>query len=221
MKFRSSPSEREHLLERALRLYTGDYVADRVLRLGPAAFALGVDGIPLTAMCVELVPSSAVKAFRGELQGFFSEYLSTISNAAVEEGGMLDSFLGEVVIACWGLDGKPGREEKACRAAQKIRWGMKGLLKKFDLDAALGIGISSGNAHVGNVGSEQRLKFSVIGDVPNAASRLAVVGLETSRMVVLDATTASGLRGDLRALVHPFARSLPAATSSPHFYLAE
>ena len=105
------------------------------------------------------------------------DYLSDMSSALIEHRGTIDKFIGDAVMAFWGA---PHFNEEhpadACRAAlaclkrmeerRKI-WATQG---KADLHVR--IGINTGRVVVGNIGSDQRIDYTVIGDPVNLASRL-------------------------------------------------
>ena len=109
-----------------------------------------------------------------EIVPVLTAYLSAVSRAIVEEKGTIDKFIGDAVMAFWGAPLPDERHaEAACRAALACRRAMAALP---GLPAGeplrLRIGINTGPMLVGNVGSEERLNYTVIGDSVNLASRL-------------------------------------------------
>ena len=109
-----------------------------------------------------------------EIVPVLTAYLSAVSKAIVEEKGTIDKFIGDAVMAFWGAPLPDERHaEAACRAALACRRAMAALP---GLPAGeplrLRIGINTGPMLVGNVGSEERLNYTVIGDSVNLASRL-------------------------------------------------
>ncbi|AFL50928.1 adenylate cyclase [Sinorhizobium fredii] len=117
----------------------------------------------------------------------------TIAVAAVHaEGGTVDKFIGDAVMAIWNAPGKQAdHAARACRAAVAIRRAMHD-----DPPIATGenairvrIGINSGTALIGNIGSAERLSYTAIGDTVNLASRLVSVAKERGvEIVISDAT---------------------------------
>ncbi|HXQ40437.1 MAG TPA: adenylate/guanylate cyclase domain-containing protein [Candidatus Udaeobacter sp.] len=101
-------------------------------------------------------------------------YLSAASKAIVEEKGTIDKFIGDAVMAFWGAPLPDERHaEAACRAALACRRAMANLPGMAAGEHLhLRIGINTGPMLVGNVGSEERLNYTVIGDSVNLASRL-------------------------------------------------
>jgi adenylate cyclase len=119
------------------------------------------------------------KAEAGVVVAWLNEYLGKMTDVVFECEGTLDKFIGDAVMAFWGA---PVRTEdhalRAVRAAMKMtdalvqlkaKWVREG---KFGQETAIGIGINTGKVIVGNIGSEKRLDYTVIGDNVNLASRI-------------------------------------------------
>jgi adenylate cyclase len=106
-----------------------------------------------------------------------TEYLNAASRAVVEQGGTIDKFIGDAVMAFWGAPVANARHaEAACRAALACQRAMPLLRAPGAAGESaalrLRIGINTGSMLVGNIGSEERLNYTVIGDSVNLASRL-------------------------------------------------
>jgi adenylate cyclase len=111
-----------------------------------------------------------------------NEYLSRMVAAVFENGGTLDKFIGDAVMAVWGNVSSRGMAEDA-KAAVRTALAMRRELRKLNEswraqgveELAFGIGINHGEAVIGNIGSyepHERLDPTVIGDAVNLASRL-------------------------------------------------
>jgi adenylate cyclase len=111
-----------------------------------------------------------------------NEYLSRMVAAVFENGGTLDKFIGDAVMAVWGNVSSRGVAEDA-KAAVRTALAMRRELRKLNEswraqgveELAFGIGINHGEAVIGNIGSyepHERLDPTVIGDAVNLASRL-------------------------------------------------
>jgi adenylate cyclase len=108
-----------------------------------------------------------------------NEYFDAMVRIVFGNKGTLDKFIGDAVMAHWGSIVTEGPEVDACRAvstAVKMRkslaelnvdWKRRGML-----ELAFGIGVNHGDAIVGNLGCEEKMEVSVIGDAVNLASRL-------------------------------------------------
>jgi adenylate cyclase len=118
-----------------------------------------------------------------ELTHFLNSLFTPLSNIILEEQGTIDKFMGDAVMAFWNapLDDK-AHASHACSAALRMMREMEDLNQRWREEAEakgkqfqpvkLGIGLNTGVCCVGNLGSETRFDYSVIGDNVNVASRL-------------------------------------------------
>jgi adenylate cyclase len=126
-----------------------------------------------------------------------TEYLSSASHAILEQGGTIDKFIGDAVMAFWGAPVANVRHaEAACRAALACQRAMASLRAPGETGEAsplqLRIGINTGAMLVGNIGSEERLNYTVIGDSVNLASRLESINkLYGTAIIIGEATRAA------------------------------
>ncbi|MDR0942415.1 MAG: hypothetical protein LBM19_02235 [Holosporales bacterium] len=106
-----------------------------------------------------------------------SEYFNELTKKIMERNGIIDKYIGDSIMAIWGAP-TPNENQviDACYAALECQDILKGLRKKWE---ALGkpplptrIGLHTGQAIVGNIGSQDRMNFTAIGDAVNVASRL-------------------------------------------------
>src|SRR6266478_6459726 len=125
-----------------------------------------------------------------------SSYLDTMSREVSSHGGTIDKFIGDAVMAFWGAPAtNADHGVDACRAALACQRGLRdsGLTDDGGRPLRVRIGVNSGDMLVGNIGSEVRLNYTVIGDAVNVASRLEgankhygtqiLIGAETKRLV--------------------------------------
>jgi adenylate cyclase len=108
-------------------------------------------------------------------------YFTRVCEPILAQGGMINKFIGDAVMAVFGAPAVfPDHAERAIRAAltmkataQEFRVWMQERFPATDLpEFRIGIGVHSGEAVVGNIGSTQRMEYTVIGDMVNIASRL-------------------------------------------------
>jgi adenylate cyclase len=112
-----------------------------------------------------------------ELVHFMNEYLSAMTDIIQEQGGFVDKYIGDAIVAVFGapLD-DPNHAENAVSAALRCHDRLLKLNRepaewqRFTLRQR--IGLNSGDALVGNIGSRQRFNYTVMGDTVNVASRL-------------------------------------------------
>ncbi|MCP9772882.1 adenylate/guanylate cyclase domain-containing protein [Synechococcus sp. Tobar12-5m-g] len=115
----------------------------------------------------------------GELFSLLNRYFETMAAAVLEEQGLLDKFIGDTLMAEFGVPRSRGDREEA-RAAVRAALSMQRRLETLNAELAAtgqpplrhGIGLHVGDVIAGNLGSSQRLEFTVVGATVNVASRL-------------------------------------------------
>ncbi len=115
-----------------------------------------------------------------ELRIFLNQFFELFANTVFTARGTLDKFMGDAALVLFGAPVNIEQPEiSAVETAIKILSGFKSLRKEWQKESlyfkniSIGIGISSGMVYLGNVGSERRLDFTVIGTNVNIAQRLA------------------------------------------------
>jgi len=109
-----------------------------------------------------------------------NEYFSDMVGIVLQEGGTLQKFIGDAIMAAWGDTHSDGIDVDARRAVQaalqmrpalaKLNGRWKGSPDRMNL--AIGIGVNHGEVIVGNIGHPKRMEFTVLGDSVNLAARL-------------------------------------------------
>ena len=116
-----------------------------------------------------------------EITTFLNIFLTPMTDSLQESKATIDKYIGDAIVAFWNapLDDE-AHEKNAVRAVLKMNARLEELNIKYKIqddvkwpdDVAMGIGINSGICCVGNLGSEQRFSYSMIGDAANLASRI-------------------------------------------------
>lgn len=106
-----------------------------------------------------------------------TEYFSEMVECVFRHGGTLDKFIGDSVMAQWGAPiGEPDDCDRAMSAALDMMAELDRLNTRWRAQGrptlAIGIGLNVGDVFAGNIGSERRLEYTVIGDPVNVSSRL-------------------------------------------------
>jgi adenylate cyclase len=112
-----------------------------------------------------------------EIASLLTSYFTEMVEIVFEHGGTLDKFIGDALMALWGAP--LAREDDVDRATQ-AGLAMQRRLERLNRDSAsqgrptleIGIGLDVGEVFAGNIGSERRLEYTVIGDAVNTAARL-------------------------------------------------
>jgi len=111
------------------------------------------------------------------LTTLLNDYLSDMTDIILDEGGTVDKYLGDAIVAFWNapLD-QPDHASRACRAALRCQQRLEERAEDYRSRSGSAlkarIGIHTGEVIVGNMGSRTRFDYSMIGDAANLASRL-------------------------------------------------
>ncbi|PYU87519.1 MAG: hypothetical protein DMG51_01980, partial [Acidobacteria bacterium] len=112
-----------------------------------------------------------------DLANFLNQYLSDMTRLVFEHHGTLDKYIGDAVMAFWGAPfEEPGHAARACNTALKMMERVREMQKKWESEGKphldIGIGLNTGVASVGNMGSALRYGYTALGDTVNLSSRL-------------------------------------------------
>ena len=111
------------------------------------------------------------------LREYINQYLTRMSACIAQHGGTLDKFMGDAVMAFWGAPvPQKNHAQLALLAAQDMLIAAAELNKEFQTRGwpalKIGVGLNTGSVRVGDMGSQQRRAYTVIGDAVNLASRI-------------------------------------------------
>ncbi len=183
--------------------YLTPALAEQLLS-NPDALALGGTLQRVTILMSDLRGFTALSERLGP-QGtvtVLNRYLGRMTEVIVEEGGTIDEFLGDAILVLFGAPvARPDDAERAVRCALRMQAAMEG----FNEDSAalglpaleMGIGLCTGDVVAGNIGSEQRAKYGVVGDPVNTAAR--VESLTVGGQVLVAGSTVEAVGTSLRA----------------------
>jgi len=123
-----------------------------------------------------------------EVVTLLNELFSLLTEIVFRHGGTVDKFIGDCIMAVWGAPvGTPDHAERALAAAEDmmrfLENGNELWRTRFGVEVRLGIGVNSGEAIVGNIGSDKRMEYTVIGDVVNVAARLEAIAAPNQVLV--------------------------------------
>ena len=178
-------SEAFNAMLRALRwfeLYVPKKIVEHLVRHGDTREMIS-DSRNITVMFTDMAGFSTISQDMSahEVADLVNNHFALIGECIDAEGGMIDKFIGDSVMAIWGAPEKQKhRAERACRAALAIAVAIREDNKKRRADGkpAIGIriGIHTGNVTVGNIGAPGRINYTVIGDAVNIGERLEQLG---------------------------------------------
>jgi class 3 adenylate cyclase len=179
-------------LDTLFRPYLPSVVADRI-HSEPAVTQLGGRERDLTVLFADLAGFTTFSETRspGEVISMLNSYWAEIVPAIDQAGGVVEQFAGDGVMAIFNTAGdQPDHAERASRAALTITEVARRVVGAHPDWPLFRVGVNTGSAVVGNVGSEERHSFAVIGDTTNVAARL-LSAAEAGQVVVAGSTWAA------------------------------
>ena len=193
-------------VQHAFRHYLAPSLVDQMME-NPDALKLGGDKRWITVMFTDIAGfttiSESLKDSPEKLIELMNRYLTLMSGVVSGNEGYVDKFIGDAVMAVWGA---PLAVENAERKAVESALQCQEALAVFNRDVVgdylssgkLGtrIGIATGFAVAGNMGSAQRLNYTVTGDMVNLSARLEGANKEYGTYIMISELTADGLGED-------------------------
>ncbi len=153
-----------------------------------------------TSMSEEMPPAQVVS--------FLNDYFSEMVEAVFEQGGVLDKFMGDGLMAVFGsMSDMPDHPRRAVLTALR----MKSLLGKIngnramhgDPPISIGIGVHTADVIVGNIGSRRRLEYTVIGDGVNTCSRVQALNKEFGTTILITESTWESVKDEFECRAMP------------------
>ena len=171
-------------LRAAFAHYVAPGVVDRIVA-DPSRVRLGGERRELTVMFCDIRGfSGAAENLEPEvLSEYLNEYFTPMTRIVLEAGGMLDKYIGDALMAVYGAPLEVSdHAERACRSALAMLEALGPLNASFTgrgLPAiGIGVGLSTGPMSVGNMGSQARFDYTVLGDAVNLGARLEALTRE-------------------------------------------
>ncbi|MGY8679105.1 adenylate/guanylate cyclase domain-containing protein [Bradyrhizobium sp. UFLA05-153] len=166
----------ERFLRRSFALYLAPQVIESMVASGKMP-ALGGEMRNVTVFFSDLAGFSAIaeKMAPGELVALMNEYLSAMTDVIESHGGYVDKYIGDSIVAVFGAPvADPDHARNAVRAALACTARLDELNRSHAAFESLAhrIGLNTGEAVVGNIGSRRRFNYTVMSDTVNVASRL-------------------------------------------------
>lgn len=177
----------EQRQRRRLRTLLGSYVSEQIAEVivnQPESLAAAMRGErrPVTVLFSDLRGFTRLSEERppDALVAQLNEYMHATVDCILAEGGTVQKFIGDAILAVWGDTHSAGDAEDASRAvaaalamdAALVRLNAEWAARPDRVPLRMGVGLQHGVVTVGNIGHPRRMEFGVLGDAVNTASRL-------------------------------------------------
>jgi len=196
MGYRFRTEEREkRWIKKTFSYYLSPQVISELIS-NPEKLKLGGERKNLTVLFSDIrgFTSLSERLNPEETVGILNEYLSSMTEIVFKYNGTLDKFIGDAIMAFWGAPiPQEDHAEKAVFCAIEMIEKLAQLQEQWKQQNKpiidIGIGINTGEMVVGNMGSSQRMDYTVIGDNVNLASRLETLNKQYGTKIIISETT--------------------------------
>jgi adenylate cyclase len=203
---------REQLQRHRIRAAFGQYLAPSLveqLAHSHETLTLGGEDREMTIMFSDVRGFTTIsEIYKDDPQGLttlMNNFLTPMTNAIIDHNGTIDKYIGDAIMAFWNAPLRdPAHEINACEAALEMLARVDTInerRKKEALESGqrfiplkIGVGLNSGRCVVGNMGSDLRFNYSVLGDCVNLASRLEGQSKNYDVPIVIGSKTAQAAR---------------------------
>jgi adenylate cyclase len=194
-------NKQKRFIKKALGYYLSESVMTEVLK-DPKRLALGGQRKEISVLFSDIAGFTTIseKTPPETLALLLNKYLTRMTKLVFKFNGVLDKYIGDAVMAFWGAPiSDPDHAFKACETAMEMQREIQNVKQDWkeyaDADFGVRIGINSGEAVVGNMGSEMRFDYSLLGDTVNLGSRLEGINKEYGTKVMISEFTYEKVKG--------------------------
>ena len=203
---------REQAQRRRIRSAFGQYLSPALveqLAQSPEKLVLGGEEREMTIMFSDVRGFTTIaESYKRDPQGLtalMNRFLTPLTNAILDRKGTIDKYMGDAIMAFWNapLD-DASHQINACEAALDMLERIEALNKEREIEAQngghvyipinVGVGLNTGTCVVGNMGSNLRFDYSVLGDSVNLASRLEGQSKEYGFPIIIGSNTALAVK---------------------------
>lgn len=127
---------------------------------------------------------------------FLNAYFAKIADVVAEHGGIINKFMGDAILAVFGIDGGSTYVEQAVDTAWDILMHTNSATMRDGTKFDIGIGVHKGRAAAGTIGSSERFEYTFIGDAVNTASRLDGLSKRLNYKIIISSDVFGNLARD-------------------------
>ena len=221
----ATEGRQKRFIKTAFRQYLSPAVIEQLIA-NPDRMTLGGELRELTIFFSDLQGFTSISEGLGpqELTAFLNTYLTAMTDIILEEGGTVDKYEGDAIIAFWNapLD-QPDHATRAVRTALRCQRKLAEMRPLFDAmvhrEVIMRVGLNTGPAVVGNMGSNSRFDYTMLGDAVNLASRLEGINKQFGTQTMISQATRDAMGETIAARtlarVAVVGRAEPVVVSEP------
>ncbi|MEK7151277.1 MAG: adenylate/guanylate cyclase domain-containing protein [Patescibacteria group bacterium] len=197
-----STHKEKKFIQESFSRYLAPEVVGELIK-DPSRLKLGGERKNITILFSDIrgFTSISEKMSPEQLTSFMNRYLSAMAEVVFRHGGVVDKYIGDAVMAFWGA---PVADEKHALHGVLTALDMMSSLNEVNRknkelgepEINIGVGLNSGDVTVGNMGSERRFNYTVLGDNVNLASRLEGLNKNYETNIIISQATLSMLDQD-------------------------
>ncbi|MHC8509271.1 MAG: GAF domain-containing protein [Rhodospirillales bacterium] len=195
----------EKRMKSTMSRYMDPGIADRLMGDGGGEDILGGKLVEATVLFSDIrgfTPITEKLGAQGTV-AFLNEYFTLMVECITNEEGMLDKFIGDAVMAAFGLpiqhEDDPDRAMRASiEMLRAVREFSEARVKRNELPVDMGIGLNTGMVVSGNIGSPKRMDYTMIGDGVNLAARIESACKQYAARLLISGNTHEKLHGTYR-----------------------
>lgn len=201
--YRYLTEERERKkIKGAFSYYVSKSVVNEMLK-DPKRLKLGGDKRDLSVLFSDIRGFTTISESLSpeELVSLLNEYLTVMTDIVFKYEGTLDKYMGDAIMAIYGAPLElPDHPQRACYSALEMIESLRKLNEKWIKEGKtpldIGIGINTGVMMVGNMGSQQRFDYTVMGDAVNLGSRLEGANKSYQTNIIISESTYERIKND-------------------------
>ena len=188
--------------KRRVRTAFGQYLSPEVIRrllLNPELVEPRKTEISVMFSDIRGFTTISEKLDAQDLAHFLNLYLSDMTRIVFDRHGTLDKYIGDAVMAFWGAPfEEPGHATRACESSLDMMKRVIELQKQWEAEGKprldIGIGLNTGVASVGNMGSSLRYGYTALGDSINLSSRLEGLNKDYGTHIIVNESTHNAVK---------------------------
>jgi len=187
-------------LRGAMGRYLSPSVMDAIIRR-PELLQLGGEKREMTVLFSDIrgFTTFAERLDPQDLVALLNEYLTAMTDIVYRHDGVLDKYMGDAIMAFWNSPvDQPDHARRGCLTALDMLQELQGLRERWEARGIpplnMGVGLNSGAMSVGNMGSNTRFDYTVMGDAVNLGSRLEGASKEYGTNIIISESTLEAVR---------------------------